>query len=128
MIYLDSSVLLAELLSEDRRASSNLWDQELTSSRLLQYETWNRLHMRGFGQSHAAEAAWLLDKCGFLELTPMILRRALEPFPITVRTLDGLHLATMTYLRDAGAIIEVASFDDRLTSAARLLGIPAYLD
>ena len=126
MIYLDSSIMLAELLSEDRRAPSDLWDQELTSSRLLEYEVWNRIHARGLGHSHAAETVWLLEKCGLLELTPMILRRALEPFPIAVRTLDGLHLATMTYLRDGGTTVELASFDGRLVSAAGLLGVPAY--
>ena len=127
MIYLDSSVALAELLSEDRRVPPHLWDEELTSSRLLEYEIWNRLHVRNFGHSHAEEARLLLEKCGLLELTPLILRRALQPFPIGVRTLDGLHLATMMYLREGGRTVELASFDDRLLSAAGVLGIPAYL-
>src|SRR5215210_7796326 len=127
MIYLDSSVALAVLLAEDRQVPTHLWDQELTSSRLLAYEIWNRLHVRNFGHSHGEEATLLLEKCGLLELTPLILRRALQPFPIGVRTLDGLHLATMMYLREGGRSVELASFDDRLISAAGVLGIPAYL-
>jgi predicted nucleic acid-binding protein len=126
MIYLDSSVALAELLSEDRRGPPDLWDQDLTSSRLLQYEIWNRLHTRGLGKSHAAEATALLQKIAFLDLTPDVLRRALRPFPVSVRTLDGLHLATAEYLTGEGESIELATHDVRMIAAARALGIAIY--
>ena len=59
-----------------------------------------------------------------MELTPLVLARALEPFPIPVRTLDALHLATMAFLREQGQRIELASYDARLLTAARALGIP----
>jgi hypothetical protein len=51
---------------------------------------------------------------------------ALRPFPVEVRTLDGLHLATVEYLRSDGASIELATFDTRMTTAARGLGIAIY--
>ena len=38
MIYLDTSVVLAQLLAEDRIPPAGLWRQSLVSSRLLQYE------------------------------------------------------------------------------------------
>jgi len=38
MIYLDTSVVLAELLAEDERPPDSLWDDTLVSSRLLEYE------------------------------------------------------------------------------------------
>src|SRR5947207_2962534 len=101
-IYLDSSVALAELLSEDRRISPNIWNQELTSSRLLEYEVWNRLHARGLARSHAQELTELLNKIDLMELSPIVLQRALDFFPIPVRTLDALHLATIEYLRAEG--------------------------
>jgi predicted nucleic acid-binding protein len=126
MIYLDSSVALADLLSEDRRSPADLWSQDLTSSRLLEYEVWNRLHARGLGRSHLHEATELFDKILFLELSPAMLRRALESFPIPVRTLDGLHLATIEHLRSAGAAVELATFDRRMTAAARALGVAIY--
>ena len=78
MIYVDSSVALAALLSEDRQSPPELWDQDLTSSRLLEYEIWNRLHARELGRSHASEAAELLTKLAFVELTPDVLKRALH--------------------------------------------------
>lgn len=125
-VYLDSSVALADLLSDDRRSSPDLWDQELTSSRLLEYEIWNRVNTRGLGRSHAAEVSTLLEKVTLLDLTPHVLRRALRPFPVSVRTLDGLHLATIEYLNGEGESIELATFDTRMIIAARALGIAIY--
>src|SRR6202022_4670624 len=46
VIYLDTSVALAHLLAEDRSPPPSLWDETLVSSRLLEYEMWNRLHAR----------------------------------------------------------------------------------
>jgi hypothetical protein len=59
-----------------------------------------------------------------IELKPEVLERALEPFPIPVRTLDALHLASIEFLRGRGQTVELASYDDRLNEAARALGIP----
>jgi hypothetical protein len=47
-----------------------------------------------------------------------------KPFPVPVRTLDVLHLATMAFLRNHGQAIELASYDARLVAAARALEIP----
>jgi len=38
VIYLDTSVALAQLLSEDRLPPDRLWSETLVSSRLLEYE------------------------------------------------------------------------------------------
>ena len=38
MIYVDSSVVLADLLAEPRSPPEALWDKDLASSRLLVYE------------------------------------------------------------------------------------------
>ena len=52
MIYIDTSVVLAELLVEDRKPKASLWSQPLVSSRLLQYETWSRVNAAGLTGSH----------------------------------------------------------------------------
>jgi uncharacterized protein len=93
---------------------------------LLEYEVWNRLHARGLAQSHAREVTALFDKIYLMELSPIVLRRALSPFPIPVRTLDALHLATIDHLRAEGEAVELATFDRRMTTAARALGISIY--
>jgi len=121
MIYVDTSVALAQLLAEDQRPPASLWEQPLVTSRLLEYELWNRLHARGLSVSHAEPARLLLSRLAFLELARPILARALEPFPTPVRTLDALHLASAAFLRQAEQPVRVASYDTRLLTAARAL-------
>jgi hypothetical protein len=124
VIYLDSSVALAQLLAEDRVPPETLWQQPLVASRLLEYEVWNRLHARGLGRSHGEEARALIGRVALVELAPPVLGRALESFPVPVRTLDALHLASVEFLRGRGQEVELATYDDRFLSAARALGIP----
>jgi predicted nucleic acid-binding protein len=126
VIYLDTSVVLAQLLGETRRPAESLWSNGLVSSRLLQYELWTRLHARGLGTSHGELARQLIGMLSLVELTPSVLERALEPFPISVRTLDALHLATIEFLKTQGQSVQLATFDERLGSAAMALGIPAW--
>jgi predicted nucleic acid-binding protein len=124
VIYLDSSVLLASVFGESRSPSGTLWDDELTSSHLLRYEVWTRLNAYGLALSHGDRASARLDRVYFVELGQPTLARALEPFPVALRTLDALHLATAEYLRGQGEVIELASYDNRMVSAAQALGIP----
>jgi predicted nucleic acid-binding protein len=123
VIYLDSSVALAHLFAEDRAPSDSLWAEQLISSRLLEYEVWNRIHARKLARSHGPEARSLISEVARIEMSPPILERALEPFPVRVRTLDGLHLATIEFLRAQRQSVELASYDDRLIAAARAMGI-----
>ncbi|MEM7202285.1 MAG: PIN domain-containing protein [Planctomycetota bacterium] len=122
MIYLDTSVALAHLLGEDRSPPSELWDELLVSSRLLEYEIRTRLHALDLGSSHGDAAAHLLGRVALVRLEPRVLARALEPFPRPVRTLDALHLSTVDYLVSHGQSIELASYDTRMTEVAGALG------
>lgn len=124
MIYLDTSVALAHLLAEDRSPPASVWDETLVSSRLLEYELWTRLHARGLAASHGEHARELLQRLALLELAPPVLMRALEPFPLPVRTLDALHLASLEFLRGQRQDVSLASYDARMVDAARRLRIP----
>ena len=124
MIYIDSSVVLAQLFAEDRRPAETLWGQVLVSSRLLEYEVWNRALARLTTPPDAAIAA-LLSKVDMTELSSLALRRALEPFPVPVRTLDALHLATAVFINTEDDPVQVASYDHRLIAAAQALGLAA---
>lgn len=126
MIYVETSVALAQLLAEDRCPPESLWTATLVSSRLTEYEVWTRVHARGLGASHGESVRLLLGRLGWLELTPAVLARALEPWPVAVRTLDALHLASIEFLRARGQEITLASYDDRLIGAARRLSIPLF--
>jgi len=124
VIYLDTSVALAQLLAEDRHPPESLWQQPLVSSRLLEYELWTRLNARHLGASHGEVARRLVERLAMLELVPNVLARALEPFPVSVRTLDALHLASVEFLRGRGVTVELATYDERLAAGARSLEIP----
>ena len=126
MIYIDTSVVLAQLLAEDRQPPEALWGQPLVSSRLLEYEVWCRIHAGGFALSHAEAARLFLGRIAFLELARPVLSRALEPFPTPVRTLDALHLASLDFLRANGQVVEVASYDARLRAAAEAMGFQRF--
>lgn len=125
MIYLDTSVALAQLLAEDRQPPATLWTQQLVSSRLLEYELWTRINARGLARSHAELVRALLARLAILELSPAVLTRATEPFPVPVRTLDALHLASAEFLRQQRQAVEIASYDERFLSAARQMGFAA---
>ena len=101
MIYIDASVALAHLFLEDRRPPADFWDHTLAASRLIEYEVWTVLHARAFAASHGDAAAALLGRIALLELSPPVLTRALGAFPVPVRTLDALHLASADYLPSA---------------------------
>jgi predicted nucleic acid-binding protein len=126
LIYLDTSVALAQLLAEDRLPPERLWQETLVSSRLLEYEIWNRIHARKLGRSHGDLVRAIVGRLALLELAAPILARALEPFPAPVRTLDALHLASMDFLRANGQTVELATYDDRLSTAARAMRIELY--
>jgi hypothetical protein len=126
VIYLDSSVALAHLLVEDRFPAEDLWRQQLVSSRLLEYEVWNRIRARRLARSHGDAVRALIGRVALLELAPTVLARALDPFPIPVRTLDALHLSSIEFLRQRQQQVELASYDERLIAGARALHIPLY--
>jgi len=123
VIYLDTSVALAQLLAEDRRPPKGLWAEELWSSRLLEYELWNRIHARDLARSHGDSLRLLLARISLIELDPVVLARALQPFPAPTRTLDALHLASASWLRERGAAIRLATYDRRLAVASRAIGL-----
>lgn len=125
MVYLDSSVVLAHLLAEDRVPPEPLWQETLAASRLMEYEVRQRFNALGRG----AEPS-LLDpmfgRVAFVELVDEVIGRARERFPIRVRTLDALHLATADFLREQGASVRIATYDSRLSDAAARMGFESF--
>jgi hypothetical protein len=126
VIYLDTSVALAHLLAEDRRPPDVLWSEVLVSSRLLEYELWARIHARRLTTSHRDVVQTLLGRIAMLELVSDVLVRAREPFPLEVRTLDALHLASLHFLREQGQDVALASYDARMLAAARRLKFDVF--
>ena len=67
MIYVDTSVALAQLLAEDRVPPEELWEETLVSSRLLEDEIWNRIHARNLARSHGEYVRALIARVALLQ-------------------------------------------------------------
>ncbi len=123
MIYLDTSVALAELFAEDRRLPPDFWKERLVASRLLEYELWIRVQARHAGAVHREATREILGAVAFVEMAPTVLARVVEPFPVPVRTLDAIHLATALFLRERRQPVTLATYDERMARASRALGL-----
>ena len=81
MIYLDFSVVLAQLLAKDHPQPASLWSETLVASRLMEYEVWAWLHARKLDDFHSESTCRFIVQIALLELSPPVLERALEAFP-----------------------------------------------
>jgi len=81
LIYLDTSVALAQLLAEDRLPPEALWQEPLISSRLIEYEIWTRIHSLKLARSHGDEVRTLLGRIALVELSLPVLARLWNRFP-----------------------------------------------
>jgi len=126
VIYADTSVALAWILAEDRRPPASFWDETVVSSRLLEYELVSRLELYGRTRERERAAREVLGRVAFVELVSPALERALRPFPVPVRTLDALHLATLEFLHGHDRKVPLASYHERQLAAARALGLPIH--
>ena len=107
MICLDTSVVLARLFAEDRSPPGAFRAETSVSSRRLEFDVFNRVHARGAGRSHGADARHRADRVSLVELSDRVLGRALPPFLQPVRTLDALHPATMAFRRAQGPTLSL---------------------
>lgn len=123
MIYLDTSVALAQLMAEDRCPPAEFWDSGLVTSRLFEYELWTAIHRRRLEKTHGEAARRMIGSLPMAELSRGVLQRVTEPFPSAVRTLDAIHLATLLFLQEQGLSMELATYDRRMGEAAEALGV-----
>lgn len=130
--YLDSSVLLRAILGQPGRLAQ--WDSIETgvASALVEVEclrTLDRLRLRtGISDADLAarrEAVYrLTEEMELVEPTPPLLRRAAQPMPTPLGTLDAIHLATALMWREArDQDLVVATHDQALALAARGSGL-----
>jgi predicted nucleic acid-binding protein len=130
--YLDSSALLRLILREPGGLPELQSCEGLVSSELLAVEcprTIDRLRLSGSLSMEEATVRtgaikdWL-EAVDLVLLQRPILARAAEPFPISLGTLDAVHLATALVWRDRmRRDIAMATHDGALAIAARAFGI-----
>jgi predicted nucleic acid-binding protein len=130
--YIESSALVAALLEQDaealaalheigRRVTSALTFAEATRA-LLRASIARRItpeaELAGLGDLRRLERG-----CTIVSVNDAILVRAGRQFPVEpVRTLDGVHLATIEALGEAPQLVTVVTRDERLARNARALG------
>ena len=130
--YVDSSVLLRCVLGEPGALRLADLDPGHTSA-LAEVEclrTLDRLYAKGrlSPDDLAVRRAAVIDLLEALEVVDValpVLRRAAEPFPTPLRTLDALHLATALLWRERhlGDGTAFATHDAELGRAARACGL-----
>jgi predicted nucleic acid-binding protein len=129
--YLDTSALLRFVLREPGALEDLRSYDALVSSELIAVEssrTIDRLRLQGALTVEEAAtrlralADWL-DAIDLVLVRAPVLRRASEPLPTPLGTLDAIHLATALIWRERmGALAIVATHDTALGLAARTFG------
>ena len=75
---------------------------------------------------HGDAARDLIGRVAMIEMVGPVLARALQPFPVPVWILDAIHLSALEFVRAQKQSVQLASYDERLLTAARLLGIAVW--
>ena len=73
--------------------------------------------------THSEPLRLALGRLALVELARPVLARALEPFPVPVRTLDALHLASIDFQTRQNQDVERATYDQRMLKAAKRIGV-----
>jgi len=106
----ESAALRAELAGWPRRASSALARAELVRA------------CARVDPAARDRARDLLEGLSLVSVTDRVLDEAASVRPVSLRTLDAIHVATALVLREAlGALI---TYDDRMAEAATHAGLP----
>lgn len=128
MIYLDSAAVVKLLHAEAESQALRDWLEERaeigwTSSTLVEIETFRAL------ARYAPEAVTrlhpVLDLIELVEIAPNIRILAQTVRPVTVRSLDAIHLATALSMRSR--LTSFITYDKRLAEAAVQAGLPVDL-
>ncbi len=126
MIYLDSAAVVKLVHAEAESPALRAWLGERTetgwvSSVLVEIESIRAL------VRYAPEAATrlhpVLDQIDLIDLSPRVRILAQTVRPVTVRTLDAIHLGTALSIRRS--LTSFATYDKRLLDAAVAAGLPA---
>ncbi len=123
LVYLDTSAFVKLVLPEPETAAlvaALTTTTRLVASEILEVEAL-RAARRASGEDGATAARAQLAGVRLLPLTDGIRRRAAELEPVTLRSLDAIHLATALDLGER--LADVYAYDVRLAAAATDAGL-----
>jgi len=130
--YLDASVVLRLVLGEPNKLAEWKRVESAVASALTEVECLRTLDRLGRAgalteedvATRREEVYRLLEGVEVVDIARPILRRASEPFPAPIGTLDAIHLATAIAWRDASeTTLVMATHDKALGAAARSVGL-----
>lgn len=122
-VYLDASGAAKLVVEEAESQALSTWLSDrplLASSALLRTELTRAVRRREPGL--VTRARELLLRIGLREIDSDVLGIAAALSPVSVRTLDAIHLATALGL--AAELTALVTYDRRMIEAAALLGLP----
>ena len=126
MIYLDSAAVVKLVHAEPESQALRAWldersDTGWASSVLMEIETFRAL------ARYAPEAVTrlhpVLDQIDLIDMSPRIRILAQTIRPVTVRSLDAIHLGAALSIRRI--LTSFVTYDKRLLDAAIAAGLPA---
>lgn len=130
-VYVDASVLLRIVLGQSGTLEEWSRIERAIASEIIRVEclrTIDRARLRGDldDGSVAARRAAVVEQLEHFDLVGVgrsVLRRAEDPFPTALGTLDALHLATAVQVRDQVTDLVLATHDAQLATGARAMGL-----
>lgn len=125
LLYFDSSALVKLVARE--RESPALFEllaprPDVVSSALARVEVLRAVARAGGRDGERQRAEAVLERLTLIAVDTMILRAASDVEPVSLRSLDAVHLASALALGDD--LEEFVGYDRRLNHAARELGLP----
>ena len=126
MIYLDSAAVVKLVHAEPETPALRAWLDERAetgwlSSVLVEIETFRAVAR--YAPEAVARLHPVLDLIDLIDLDPHVRILAQTVRPVTVRSLDAIHLGTALSARDN--VTSFVSYDKRLLDAAITAGLPA---
>lgn len=131
--YLDSSVLLRIVLGQPDRLKDLALVESAVASELTELEclrTLDRMRLRGALSveelaQHREAVYRLTEEMTLVAPTRPVLKRAAQPLPTPLGTLDAIHLSTaMSWHETRARDLVMATHDQALAIAARAVGFP----
>ena len=123
MVYLDSSAIVKLVVAERESAALRRYlrgEPQRVSCALARVEVVRAVHPHG--AAAVTRARRLIRRLDLLRLDDELLDQAAALDGRVLRSLDAIHLAAAQTLADD--ITAVVTYDDRISKAAALLGLP----
>lgn len=128
-VYVDASVVLRRVFGQADALTSWPEIERPVSNELARVEclrTLDRARVRGLSDAlfadRRAAVLQMLDSIRLIPVTSAVLNRAGDPFPTSIGTLDGIHLASALLARAEVPGLVLATHDQQLGLGARAMG------